>query len=138
MSAVSRSTQESIDAAAARGLCWRAPAADELYIDIDSREQWKAFRKSIEILAKIPRWYGFSYLATRSPSKKPYHYHVVVKLARSVDDLTRIAMQLALGSDPARGLLDLERRSNGDVLPVLFFEEKRELEVVARYPFHMR
>ena len=60
------------------------PAKDELFIDLDSEEAHQVFLKNIEVLKQIETCEVLR--KTLSPSGKPGHYHVVVVMARDVND----------------------------------------------------
>lgn len=103
------------------GLVVRYPASNELFVDIDSEEQSKAFDDLFKIFCEhywgdiveltLEESVGAEqpppvFTRTPSPSGKPGRYHVVVTLPRDVPtQKERIIWQALLGSDTKREAL---------------------------------
>jgi hypothetical protein len=104
-----------------RGCVVVLPKENELFIDIDSEEQDGAFERAIAIYR---RHRSAVAVKTPSPSGEPDHFHVVVRLTKTVDARERIMLQACMGSDPVREMLSLLRLERGDPNPTLFFEKK--------------
>jgi|ERR1700722_139612 len=105
-----------------RGCVVVVPKANELFVDIDTKEQFDMFTRCLEVLRRTEKctatW-------TESPSGEPHHFHMIVSLERDVKDpLERITLQACLGSDPMREMLSWQRYKCGDNVPTLFFEKK--------------
>jgi len=102
------------------------PKPNELFIDIDSADDYAYFEKQIKRVAM--RW-PCTWRASKSPSGKPGRYHVVVEFAanelgeRTLDAWQRIALQAVLGSDRVREIISVQRLLDGDPTPTLFFEK---------------
>jgi hypothetical protein len=94
--------------AASKGCTLRTPKAHELFIDIDSEHQWN---KHLDALRAFKRAETVDKVTIRpSASGEPWHFHIVVCLARDVESLTeRLMFQAMLGSDPTREVLSLCR-----------------------------
>lgn len=110
---------------------WRVdvPGDRELFIDIDTDEQFAVFERCFEIahreLLKMPEHCEpAAYAVAPSPGGLPKR-HVRVQLPPSMPALTvteRVAWQAALGSDPVRETLALIRIQRGDDMPTIFKE----------------
>jgi hypothetical protein len=95
---------------------------DELFIDIDTDRQFALFDAQVKLLKKH-FWFKS---VTTTPSKQGLpHRHIVVKMARAYDLMTRIALQACLGSDPMRELLSAKRAHEGEDNVVIFFEKEQ-------------
>ncbi len=108
--------------AAARGLVIRLPAANELFVDIDTAADFKLFHHLLSILEEYEPVLGYEVTPSASGGD---HKHVIVRLARDVaSDDERVLLQAVLGSDRVRELLSFARiRSKAREHPVLFFEK---------------
>jgi|SRR6185369_2135334 len=96
------------------------PAEHELFIDIDTEEDFGVFLRHYTVLSQAG--YVFGYGAIPSKSGLP-HRHVIVYLNRPVrSHEERILLQAALGSDRKRELLSWIRIQNGNPTPSVFFE----------------
>lgn len=98
------------------------PKANELFIDIDTEEQYDTYQRMLEIMERngvVPRVIDERQSRSGWPCK-----HIRIQLPFDVAPWERIAWQAALGSDPARELLSAIRLKRGDVHPTLFVEEK--------------
>jgi hypothetical protein len=110
-------------AALAKGLEIRVPNARELFLDIDSVEQWVAYQKMMPKLCECLVLEGMP-VVTPSPSGGPHRCHIVITLARDLQSpFERIMLQSLLGSDPMREILSWQRAMRGDKVPTLFFEK---------------
>lgn len=95
----------------------------QLFIDIDTPEQFDQFMKGMYVL-RNQQIVG-KYTATPSKSGFP-HAHMVVNLMEPQTLMTRIALQAALGSDPMREALSIKRALDKEDNVVIFFEKKGE------------
>lgn len=98
----------------------RLPNADELFIDIDSDEDYRAFLEQLDIFKEhieVLWWHA-------TPSKSGgRRWHVVITLGFDVDDRERVIYQALLGSDRKRELLSWIRIvGSHSQHPTLFFE----------------
>ncbi len=120
MSGVSMTLEGAIAKALAGGQTVKQPKADELFVDIDSEEDFKVFDKQYAILHAAGYVDGFSY--TYSKSGWP-HSHVIVILRYPVNsELERLALQSFLGSDRKHELLSWLAYRGGNPSPTVFFE----------------
>lgn len=119
MSKSSLTIDAMLAAAAAKGATVRYPNPDELFLDLDSDEDWIFFGSQFELLADS----GLikDYTAGFSRSGAP-HRHIVVRLNRDVrDNEERLMLQAMLGSDRKHELLSfLAIPTNPN--PTVFFE----------------
>jgi hypothetical protein len=116
-----RTSRDAFEYAQSEGLGFRFPLANELFVDIDSKEAKATFDRNFMILADAFKFRG----TTHTPSRrKKDGIHIVVSADRTFTALERIALQAALASDPAREAHSLIRYADGDPLPTLFFEKK--------------
>lgn len=108
--------------AATLGLEIKLPKDNELFIDIDSEEDYATFQKQLSLLVRQEP----ALIVSNRPSKSGLpKRHIVVALARPViGELERILLQAALGSDRKRELLSWVRVKSGESEhPTLFFEK---------------
>lgn len=115
--------ERAVKDAAAKGCKIVLPEPNQLFVDIDSQATYEHF---INVGMKhLRRIYPDAGLRIKvSPSEEPWHYHATVTLPEPIEnDITRIALQAMLGSDPVRELLSWERLVRGLRVPVLFFEK---------------
>lgn len=96
------------------------PTARELFIDIDSEEDYKIFSKQFYLLTQ----FGLVYKDYRLTTSKSGNKHVVVTLLNPITPTERILLQAVLGSDRTRELLSYIRIRKGDPTPTIFFEKK--------------
>lgn len=117
---------DAVRAASERGLVIRYPAPDELFLDIDSSESLAQFERNSGVLKGLI----VSHRIDPSPSGKPYHFHIRVRLTRNVvNDIERIGLQALLGSDTLHESLSWRAANAGHENVTLFFE-KPDAEVV--------
>lgn len=104
------------------GFIVKVPTDRELFLDIDTQEQYNLFRKRFP---KLCDEMGCSpdYEETPSASGLP-HRHIVVTLAHSMNDEGRMFLQLWLGSDPIREYLSFLRLNHSATFPILFLEKR--------------
>ncbi len=98
------------------------PTNKQLFIDIDTDEQFEQFKKTLHVLRN-------HYVCHRefeiAPSKSGLpHRHVIVNLYQAQPLMVRIALQAALGSDPMREVLSIKRALDEEENVVIFFEKK--------------
>lgn len=114
-----------------RGCVVLWPRANELFIDIDSAEDYARYKTALPIFREIHP--VIETKETPSPSGKPWRMHIIVKLASPVpDDTTRIYWQALLGSDAGREALALKHLRDGHP-PTVFFE-KPDVEEIESQP----
>lgn len=100
------------------------PKDSELFIDIDTNEQYQIFKRQFDLL-----WNSGIYLnkVYDKPSKSgPPHRHIIVSVGAPINDKERILFQSLLCSDPVRDALSYIRWVNGIENPILFVEKKDE------------
>lgn len=119
--------------AGARGQVVRIPEEDELFLDLDTEEQYAQFGVQVAMLNRLlaqaaPEAPAFFVLAEERPSRRGLpHRHVVVRCARDLQSpLERVLLQAVLGSDPKREALDWVRIVTGSHTPSVFFETPGE------------
>lgn len=95
----------------------RYPAENELFLDIDTDEDYKILIHNADVLGNLVS----GILTTISKSGLP-HRHVVVTLSTHVTQLERILLQACLGSDRKHELLSYLAALDGNAQPTVFFE----------------
>jgi hypothetical protein len=134
MSDLLESFEEGEKAALARGDTIVTAAADELLVDLDNAVQREQFDR---VWPVVVREFGAEIL-TRWPSKSGgIHEHVQITLSLAGDDFTvpeRIALQAALGSDPVRDVLTLQRFRLGIAEPIRLFRPSASPVLVSAGP----
>ncbi len=120
---IQRNQQEVKDIAKAMGLVAVLPRRNELLLDLDIKSR----NKKIEAVLHDNGVYFVSTLATVSKSGKR---HLYIRLSRNISNVTRIALQACLGSDPVREVLSIIRKLEGSDAPTALFETKKELKKV--------
>lgn len=90
-----------------------------LILDLDTPEMIDLYRKNIALLRSAALVESTEEL----PSKTVGHLHVIVSLTNPLDILTRIALQMGLGSDQTRGLFETLHVHNG-LQPTVLFRPK--------------
>lgn len=103
------------------------PAADELFVDIDTEAALERYENARRILIEhalvfIDETGHIVETMAPSPSGKEHRYHVTLKMVRALSHVERIAFQAAIGSDIVRELLSLIQLEKGEPHPVVFFE----------------
>ena len=98
------------------------PKSNELFIDIDSAEQYEIFKSRIKELNECFHCV-FDMKEVPSPGG-PNNRHIYIKLDCAILEEERAFLQLFLGSDPIREYLAWCLCKIGDPHPTLFFENK--------------
>lgn len=113
--------QHAMKEAAEMGMYIRVPRNDELFIDLDTEEQYDSFKARYKLLVEHR---PMSFVEQPSKTGLP-HRHVVVSLSRPVaDEHERIYLQLLLGSDGRREMRSyLSMITGRNSMPTLFFEQ---------------
>lgn len=96
------------------------PEPNQLLIDIDCDAQFEIFKAQVDLLRRVfptARWEW-----KPSDSGLP-NRHIIVTLPFEVLEYQRIAFQAAMGSDPARELVNLIRMEFGIDTPTRFCEK---------------
>lgn len=98
------------------------PADNELFVDIDTKNQESLFHTMISCLKRNDP--SFKTIEVfKKESKTRGHWHYIVKLPFVISHLERICLQACLGSDHFRETLSYLRNKRGDINPVIFAEE---------------
>ncbi len=114
------SREEAIKEAEKKGLKAVIPLDNELQIDIDNIEQLAVFEERMKY---FQTWHDCDIKIQESQSGHP-HYHIYVTVKDlNLDPITRIFLQLFLGSDAIREFLSYKRLEEGDIHPTLFLEK---------------
>ncbi len=109
---------ETFKSAIAKGMVVKIPSDHELFLDIDSKEDFTHFQKIIGYLPDVKGW-------IRSESKSGYpKCHVTVTMNRVVTNGERILLQAVLGSDRLHELLSYLASRQGHTHPTVFFERR--------------
>jgi len=115
----STTSRDAFAYAAKHNIDVRYPLANELFVDIDSKEDLARFDRVKDLIHIIHN-------TKLTPSRsKPDGKHIVCNLDRPVTPLERIALQAILGSDPRREAHSFNRLQANDPLPTLFFEKRK-------------
>lgn len=112
--------EKATEQAAKKGCRVVYPKANELFVDLDSKEAVARFYTNI---ARILEYKPLTYEVRPSPSGREGHAHAYVWLEDDVDDFERIALQALLGSDLTREVLSWQRLMRYEEHPTLFFEK---------------
>ncbi len=133
MSSVAMTLEKAERAAAAKGCYVRLPKPNEIFIDIDSNEDYEVFEKGLTVLREFYEVSSVEETPSRSGGECR---HVVVQLTGDnyLGDYERCLPQACLGSDRLHELLSLKAIKGGATLhPTLFFEvlpDKMELDSI--------
>lgn len=104
------------------------PRPDELFLDIDSEEAYGRYRNMYSLLSSLLRPHdGLRSFETVSKSGLP-NRHIRITLPGDMTMEQRFIFQLALGSDPARELMNYASYLNGEHRPSIFVEPVTEME----------
>jgi hypothetical protein len=120
MSELARSYAKACETAKAAGLEVVVAKPNELFIDIDDDASYGRFFLAWPIVEEMFK--GATHTSTPSPSGKKGHLHIRVKLPTAVAEMEAVALQAALGSDPKREALTVQRLREGQDKARLFFE----------------
>ena len=102
-------------AAALRGRSVIYPAPKQIFIDIDSEQDYQVYRKQLEILDSSDM---SPVVIQETESATPGHKHIILTFREDFTPAHRIALQAAMGSDRKRELLAILKGFG----PVCFFE----------------
>jgi hypothetical protein len=94
--------------------------ANELQCDLDSSIALKTFWKGIQLI-RASKHLNITKISVRR-SLTRNHYHGRVWLTRSLPVMERVTLQLTLGDDPIRGLMNWGRVRNRDPHPILLID----------------
>lgn len=108
--------------AAAKGnLVIKRPKEDEVFIDIDTQDQY------LQFLMVRKFFYEHGYIRNTedwpSPSGREGHRHIVVRWHRMLTEWERVALQSIFGSDPKREMLSWQGLEAGHQGVSVFFEK---------------
>ena len=104
------------------GMLLVKPSSSEVFVDIDSVEEFEEFTIRWKLAEKL--WPKAGYRFTESSSGiGHYHIYVTIPELDPIDNFERIAVQAALGSDPFRELLAVYHGRAGYVHTSVFFEK---------------
>jgi len=106
--------------AAENGLRIVEPKPNELFLDIDTDEQYARFEEAYAHMKRVLKIKTFTLGRSR---RKITGKHITVTLGFEVNATERIALQAILGSDPRRETYSFWRVQNNDPIPTLFFEK---------------
>jgi hypothetical protein len=119
MDAVSALSDDPYEEADKMGLSCVEPDLNELFIDIDTEEDYAHYRAMRTLLEPYYKFVS----ETISASRTDGHVHIRLRLGEHVTAMERIAWQAALGSDRKRELLSILRVVlNLQRPPTVFFE----------------
>jgi hypothetical protein len=96
------------------------PESNEVFIDIDSEEDYLLYQDQMKILCKM-----FANVASEEHESRnglPGR-HITLFMPFELSDAERIGWQASLGSDYKRELLSMIRLTRGDLHPTLFVEK---------------
>lgn len=113
-------SQRAIDLAKVEGLEVKFPETNQLFIDIDDREDYETFWAIFPIIMQHLGAIILSISVSRSGGEGK---HIVVQINRGIDEITRVALQACLGSDRVRETLGVIQALNNDPHPTLFLEK---------------
>lgn len=97
------------------------PAANELFVDIDTVAAMHVFDRNLEVLRRHVPVSKVEISVSKTGGDR---HHLVVTLGVEVSELERIAMQAALGSDPMREMLSIARVYENQQHATVFYERK--------------
>ncbi len=109
------------------------PMKDEIFIDIDSEEDFKIFESHWSVFkhttinkgTPLKLFTSFVVKPSKSGGKNKPNRHIVVKLGRNIkSNNERIMLQLLFGSDRKREMLSYLSNMDGVDKPTVFFEKK--------------
>jgi hypothetical protein len=116
-------------AAAIKGLRVIYPKRNQLFIDIDSKEQLWLFQKRLHDIQMLDNKLFDDFKTTQTESVSGYpHFHIVLSLYKvekmvQLDDWKRVALQFMLASDPVKETLTMFRILSGIENPSILFEK---------------
>lgn len=99
------------EAAEEKGLAVVRPGPTQIFVDLDGQDAVTRHRKRRRAYLDV---FPGSRVVRDDPSHTPPNRHVVIDIGRPVANATeRVAIELAFGSDPLRGLLGLRSIEDG-------------------------
>lgn len=101
------------------------PASNELFIDIDTDENYKEYQYNMELIEQHNPKFVHDVLVAPSKSGLPGR-HITVQWHKELTDEQRIGLQAILGSDRKREMLSYLSMSRGHEHPTLFYEAKQK------------
>lgn len=125
-----------LDKMQADGLILFYPQQDEFFVDLDGAEAEKQFAERFKKMREIFRRGDIfpMELPLITPSKSGNGSHVRVKMSRPISLVEGIALAAALGSDPMRELLNMQRYLNG-IWPTSILAETPATRVANKIKF---
>lgn len=96
--------------------------SNELQCDLDNKRDHKAFRAGIKML-RSSKHVKIIKIVTRSSSTTG-HRHGIIILSKPLPVLDRIILQLCLGDDRIRGLMNWGRVKNNDPHPIILIDNR--------------
>lgn len=111
--------QDPAEVAKARGLVLVLPEPDQIFIDLDDRQD----RKVLDAMLETLTCNGIAVWVEKETKSQGGNAHVYLRFPTPLNPITRIALQACLGSDRTRELLSLLRIfKKMDRPPTAFFE----------------
>ena len=95
---------------------------NELQCDLDSDEAFTTFRNGVRMIRESRHLHIVKVIVRESSTKG--HRHGVVVLKENLGIMERIALQLTLGDDPVRGLMNWGRAKNNDPNPIILIDNR--------------
>lgn len=112
------------------GMVCHLPKEDELFIDIDTEEQYEEFCRRYDYYCSVVNEFREATTKISVSSSGLPHRHIIVKVpGMSFDYYKRLAFQAALGDDPLRIYLNCVRVACNFEPPITFFEQKIKVNV---------
>lgn len=106
--------------AKAKGLHAVLPNDDELFLDIDDRDDFKVMKDILHVLEHN----GFHAVEEKRTRSKSGNWHVYLRFQQPLEPMERIALQACMGSDRKREVLSILRCFTGNTAPTVFFEKE--------------
>lgn len=104
-----------------KGLRVVEPKPNELQIDLDSARALRLYGRQYFMLEQHGITRGWKERITPSKSGGR-RVHVTITMPSAIDNIKRVALQLALGSDLKRECFNLARVIKKNKYPIVFFE----------------
>jgi hypothetical protein len=99
------------------------PTDKQIFIDIDSRKQYKLFKGRYDMLDDYTGGEDFNAKEYPSRSGLP-HRHIIVTFSEKMTVLEQLFLQSFLMSDPERDIMSYIQHKNGDKNPILLRKVK--------------
>lgn len=107
------------------------PKAKEIQIDIDGYRAAQEFNRRARLFARFVDVSHWTMRVERSRSRKPFHFHVTVKIAKQPlgslsirEPLHGVLVASLLGSDSTREIINYARVTENRPYPICFFRAK--------------